>query len=215
MPFVDMNREAHIKSFESVTTEEMIEAETHIGKGRARSRLLAVAILSDMEKEGRTLAVVTRPYAYQHDLLKERIEIPSGFITDFASIPSALWGFVQPFGRHAPAAVVHDYLYALQQDGTRKYADFIFRAAMADSGVSFLRRNLMYFAVRLFGKKPFSCNQDWRFVDTEFGEPIEPPLDKIMQIKWRKWRTYRKGKRISDPEKRAEYFETASNENNR
>jgi len=206
MAFVDMGREALIKSLESATSVEAMEVETDIGKDTSRRRLLAVAILSDMQKEGRTLAVVMRPYAYKHDLLQERIEIPSGFITDFASIPSALWSFVQPFGRHAPAAVVHDYLYALQQDGTRKQADFIFRAAMADSGVSFLRRNLMYFAVRLFGKKPFNHNQDWRFVETDFGEPIDPPLEKIKPIKWRPWKAYRKGKRIRDLKQRAAFF---------
>lgn len=212
MAFVDMGRESQIISLESMVADGELEAETHIGKDHARRRLLAVAILSDMQKEGRTLAVVTRPYGYQHDLLQERIVIPGGFITDFASIPSVLWGFVQPFGRHAPAAVVHDYLYALQQQGTRKQADFIFRAAMADSGVSFIRRNLMYFAVRLFGRKPFNHNQDWRFVETEYGEPIDPPLEQIRPIKWRPWKLYRKGKRMRDPLKRAAFFESSREE---
>ena len=206
MPFVDMDLEARIKSFEGAATDEMVASRTYTGKDYERRHLLAVAILSDMEKEGRTLAVVSRPYAYHHDLLQKRIEIPSGFITDFASIPSALWVFVQPFGRHAAAAVVHDYLYALKQEGTRKQADFIFRAAMAENGVSFLRRNLMYFAVRLFGGKPFNNNQDWRFVDTEFGDPVEPPLDKIKNIHWRPWKLYRKGRKIRDARQRAQFW---------
>jgi len=206
MPFIDIKLENQLKSFEGGATTEVVEAKTHTGRDYERRHLLAVAILSDMEKEGRTLAVVTRTYAYQHELLRERIEIPSGFITDFASIPSFLWIFVQPFGRHASAAVVHDYLYALKQVGTRKHADFIFRAAMAENGVSFMRRNLMYFAVRLFGGKPFNHNKDWQFVDPEFGDPVEPPLEKIKQIMWRPWKVYRKGRKIQDRKLRSEYW---------
>lgn len=41
----------------------------------------------------------------------ERVVIPAGFLTDFASIPRALWPALPPTGKYGKAAVVHDWLY--------------------------------------------------------------------------------------------------------
>ena len=77
---------------------------------------------------------------------------------------------------------------------------------MAESGVPFVRRNLMYWAVRLFGGKPFKQNVDWRFVDIEYGDPISAPKDKLVDIDWRPWKIFRKARRIKDPNIREEFF---------
>ena len=191
MPFVDVKAEQ-----ESLMERRTSRApDAIVGKDRARKRLLAVSILSDMEKSGRTLAVVTRPYAYSHPLLAEPLEIPIGFVTDFASIPPGFWWVVQPFGRHAPAAVIHDYLYALREPGTRKMADYLFCEAMRESGVPYWRRNLMYWTVRLGGFRAFKNNKDFVFVDPEYGLPTNPPDDIVKTASWRTWKEYRKLKR--------------------
>ena len=44
------------------------------------------------------------------DFVWRRATIPTGFITDAASIPRFLWGWTRPEGIF-PAAVVHDYRY--------------------------------------------------------------------------------------------------------
>ena len=82
-----------------------------------------------------------------------RIEVEAGFETDGASIPRGLWSFIgHPLnGKHARAATIHDYMYE-NAIRTKKEADLIFREAMKTDGVSKLRRNLMYYAVHLFGK---------------------------------------------------------------
>ena len=42
----------------------------------------------------------------------ERIVVPKGFVTDFASILQAFWALgLSPHGQYSRAAVVHDYLY--------------------------------------------------------------------------------------------------------
>jgi hypothetical protein len=41
----------------------------------------------------------------------ERVIVPSGFLTDFASIPRPLWGWLPPTGKYGKAAVIHDALY--------------------------------------------------------------------------------------------------------
>ena len=180
MAFVDLSKEAALNAGLEGMSPEDLEQETVVGPRRQGSgaRLIAVAIMATMEKQGRTLAVVTRPFAYMHDTIEGRIVIPVGFQTDFASIPSAFRIIVPPFGRHAPAAVIHDYLYAIGQNGMRRYADRIFRDAMKESGVPFTRRWLMYAMVRLFGGGGFGLEDDWTFVDHEYGTPIRPPEEK-------------------------------------
>lgn len=78
------------------------------------------------------------------------LEIPSGFSTDFASVPRAFWGIFPPFGRYSVAAVAHDYLYSTQAL-SRKAADDVFLYLMKKHNVGFVSRTIMYFAVRIFG----------------------------------------------------------------
>ncbi|MDP3460749.1 MAG: DUF1353 domain-containing protein [Hyphomonas sp.] len=177
MPFVDMA--PRVSDLESAGLEglEAVRRATHVGKDQVRRHMVAVAILSDMEKKGRTLAVVTRPYAYVHPIhgVEVTVEVPLGFVTDFASIPSFFHFIVQPFGRHAPAAVLHDYLYAIGQKKARRLADRLFLNAMKDAGVPGFRRSLMYRMVRLFGGGGYGLNDDWKFVDIDTGDPVEAP----------------------------------------
>ncbi len=77
--------------------------------------------------------------------------IPTGTITDLASVPRFLWAIFPPHGRYAKAAIVHDYLYD-QAIGTKRQADDIFLEAMGVLGVPPVPRYLMYWAVRMFGR---------------------------------------------------------------
>jgi hypothetical protein len=185
MPFID--RSAGTQRLEAVGEGglEAVRRATHVGKNEARRYMVAVAILSDMEKQGRTLAVVTRPYAYVHPVhgVDVTVEVPLGFVTDFASIPSFFHFIVQPFGRHAPAAVLHDYLYAIGQNKARRLADRLFLNAMKDAGVPALRRSLMYRMVRFFGGGGYGLKDDWKFVDAESGDPVDPPYSNT-DISW-------------------------------
>ena len=104
---------------------------------------------------------------YQYRMTPEarRITVPAGCITDYASIPRILWPLIPAWGQHGPAAIVHDYLYdrggrikipdpdapAHSVRNTRKRADKIFLIAMRQLGVGWLKRHVMYRAVRLFG----------------------------------------------------------------
>jgi hypothetical protein len=86
------------------------------------------------------------------DVICEKIfRIPEGFISDFASVPRFFWRILPPWGRYAPAAVAHDYLYANGLICSRKEADLIFLKLMENLGVSWWKRKTMYQAVRMFG----------------------------------------------------------------
>jgi len=78
------------------------------------------------------------------------IVVPTGFETDFASIPRIFWRVVPPWGRYSPAAVVHDYLYATAP-GLRKRADKVFLEHMKALGVNWITRKVMYRVVRMGG----------------------------------------------------------------
>lgn len=80
----------------------------------------------------------------------EIIVIPPGFITDLASIPRIFQGLVPVNGHHRRPAVLHDYLYVVQ-DRSRLDADRLFLQAMAAIGTRWTQRQIMYRAVRLGG----------------------------------------------------------------
>lgn len=89
-------------------------------------------------------------YIGEEDNKTEVIKVPSGFITDFASIPKLFWSIIgHPAGKYGKAAVLHDYLYRYGI-GTRKKADNIFLEAMKVLKVSLWKRTIMYLTVRLF-----------------------------------------------------------------
>ena len=84
--------------------------------------------------------------------------MPGGFITDFASVPRGLWNIFPPDGKYTQAAVLHDFLYSNKGDvpkgknRSKKECDQIFMEAMEVLGVPWMKRHLMYRAVRLFGR---------------------------------------------------------------
>lgn len=88
-------------------------------------------------------------------LLVGRIDVPTDFITDFASVPRTpiLWWFAGDIGRKA--AVVHDWLYQrheiLLAPITKELADRVFLEALGACGIWAWRRYPMYQAVVMFG----------------------------------------------------------------
>jgi len=108
--------------------------------------------------DGRYWLLLT-PFEYYvgDDANNEVIFVHAGFKTDFASIPRFAWPIIgHPTGRYGKAAVVHDYLYSDPSAGvaearSRRRCDQIFLEGMQVLGVGWLKRSVMYSAVRLFG----------------------------------------------------------------
>ena len=90
------------------------------------------------------------PYVFaQPGLLRMEVEVPAGFLTDFASIPRPFWSVLPPYGPWRRAAIVHDYLYSV--GCPRFIADAIFRHIMQQTpGIKTWQRVVMYYAVRLY-----------------------------------------------------------------
>ncbi len=94
----------------------------------------------------------------------EIITIPAGFYTDLASIPRLLHALIPVNGRHRAAAILHDYLFVVQ-DRPRQAVDALFLEAMALSGVRWTQRHAMHAAVRLGGWLPWRANARARAAD--------------------------------------------------
>jgi Protein of unknown function (DUF1353) len=78
--------------------------------------------------------------------------VPAGFCTDFASVPRVVTWLIPRYGRYTKAAIVHDFLCGVEVPlgrMSRADADGVFRRALRELGVAFLRRWLMWAAVRL------------------------------------------------------------------
>lgn len=92
------------------------------------------------------------PLVYQSDLLG-KITVPSGFETDFASVPRVPVFFTLFGDRAHREAVLHDYLYRCDSSPVveRSQADNVFLEAMKERGKGFFVRYAMYWGVRLGG----------------------------------------------------------------
>ena len=96
----------------------------------------------------------------------ERFTVTKGFTTNFASVPRPFWWLIPRTGKYTWAVVLHDATWCDSQRPPDERqvdpwdADGIFRRTLKESGVSRLRRFLMWAAVRLaavvkgrFGRK--------------------------------------------------------------
>ena len=109
---------------------------------------LNVILLQDNASGGKWQLSSTLLYA--SDIVDGLITVPSGFITDFASVPRLPVVYLLNGDTAHAAAVVHDYLYAAAYI-PRNLADKILYEAMRVTGVPLWRAGAMYAAVRLFG----------------------------------------------------------------
>src|ERR1700728_3780525 len=114
----------------------------------------------------------------------KRVDVPTGFVTDLASIPRVFWSLLRPDGEYAYAAIIHDYLYWTQTT-TREVADHILKFAMEDFGVSSVSVTAIFDAVRVGGKSAWDGNAKLR----QNGEKrILNQFPKDPTIRWDTWR---------------------------
>lgn len=85
--------------------------------------------------------------------------VPQGFVHDRTSVPPALWSLAS----HTNAAVIHDYLY-WAQPCSRLQSDNLLMIAMKQSDVPWLKRQLVYRAVRVQGGPVWRRNADERAI---------------------------------------------------
>jgi len=95
---------------------------------------------------------------------RQEFQVPVGETTDFASVPKLFVWFLPRYGKYTKAAVLHDHLWSKEIEKgtiTRLEADGLFRQAMRELGVAFLRRWIMWAAVRWGALTKKDARKDW------------------------------------------------------
>ena len=129
-----------------------------------------------------TKAIGWKPNPGQEDL--PAVGVPSGFVTDFASIPAAFWSALRPDGEYTFPAIVHDYLY-WTQTVSKDVADTILKIGMQDLSIGTTTVALIYSAVRFGGRSSWDGNAKLK----QQGEKRilkEPPDDP--KARWADWK---------------------------
>jgi Protein of unknown function (DUF1353) len=107
-------------------------------------------IVDDKQKED------TIEFDYQVTIFENKIIVPAGFRTDYASIPPLFLPlFKYSENGYKKPAVIHDWLYQ-SQIYTKELSDNIFKEAMRINGTSLLTRTLIFNAVKFFGFKAWN-----------------------------------------------------------
>lgn len=106
-------------------------------------------VVSPVQPAGKRWTV-KQPFSYTGKT--ESFTVPADFTTDFASVPRVFSWLLPRYGRWTQAAILHDYLWGESKKGEaalNKFdADGLFNRAMRELGVPYLRRWIMWAAVR-------------------------------------------------------------------
>ena len=103
----------------------------------------------DVEQLGDEDWKLLRSLGYQGN---KRFVVEPEMTTDFASVPRVFVWLLPRYGRYTKAAILHDFLWRTQVKAGRlswRDADGMFRRAMRELNVPFLRRWVMWAAVRI------------------------------------------------------------------
>ena len=107
--------------------------------------------VAEFGDDGRKVTL-KEPYSFI-DPAGQEWNVPDGYNTDGASVPTALWALYPPFtGNYRSAAVIHDYYCDSKErswQDTHKVFYFAMRAAHVDEKTA----KIMYGAVYLFGPR--------------------------------------------------------------
>lgn len=87
---------------------------------------------------------LTEPFKF------ENIVVPTGFVTDFNSVPRGLWNVFPPW-QYPEAGVVHDWLYHFPGGWSRGDCDRAHSRVLEAGGCPWLKRKLVYGALRAGG----------------------------------------------------------------
>lgn len=99
-------------------------------------------------------------FIYDSDVAGQRIIVPAGYVTDFASVPRIPIAYLLFGGRANAAATIHDWLYTV---GTlpKRVCDAVFYEAMRASKMRWWRAWWMWLGVALGGGRAWrECRKD-------------------------------------------------------
>jgi len=103
------------------------------------------------------------------------ITIPSGFVTDFASIPRVFWAVDSPFDiKTITPSILHDYMYGCPNGYSREKIDSIFHSALIDNLVNPVKAYAYWLAVRIGGHSYFNKDNHCAVESKEYNQKVSP-----------------------------------------
>lgn len=105
-------------------------------------------------RDGRRLFLLLAPLVYFSDKYGE-VTIPTGFVTDFGSVPRIPVVFDLLGELDYEPYVIHDALYTTLFDFEREVCDLILVEALVSHGVSTWKAGMIYRGVRRGGESHF------------------------------------------------------------
>lgn len=108
------------------------------------------------QRDGRPIYILLLSLIYTG--ARDVFYVPRGFLSDLASVPRLFWYWFPPDDpQYAAPAILHDKFYETHEV-SRKDADGIFYRQMRELKVSWIRRKLIYWAVRAAGSKAYHAH---------------------------------------------------------
>lgn len=108
--------------------------------------------------------------AFHVDVDDERIVVPAGFVTDFASVPRLPLAYYIAGGRGVKSATLHDHLYTEKRE--REWADRVLREALVAEGEPRLIADAMYAAVRAGGGSHYDSSAPLEVFTVDSAPPV-------------------------------------------
>lgn len=112
------------------------------------------------------------------------VTVPVGFVTDFASIPRIFWSALRPDGTYTYPAIVHDYLYWMQER-PKDDADQILKFGMEDLSVDSVSSIAIYNGVHFFGGSAWDSNKKLK---SQGEKRILKRFPEDPTTTWEKWK---------------------------
>ncbi len=110
----------------------------------------------DTSADKRGTWTLLAPLVYVSDVLGRMVTVPSGFVTDFASVPRLPVAYLLAGDSGHEAAVLHDWAYT-SHFCTKAEADAMFREALLCGGEPGWRAWMMWAGVKIGGQGPYDA----------------------------------------------------------
>ena len=120
-------------------------------------KFLSTLVVEQVEAGKRAKWRLVKPLIYFSVVAKAQLEVPEGFVTDFASVPRIPILFDLLGDQGQMAAALHDWLYTAPHPlPSREHADDVLKEALIAQGMDEAEAILMFLGARLGGESAYT-----------------------------------------------------------
>jgi len=157
----------------AIETQTIAPDQIVAGLGNLYDELAGAYGINLALREGqRTNFIVGRDILYCRQETGDLLLVPSGFVTDLASVSNWLRAImmINESPREFPGAILHDWLYAIsrpENEDDHQYSDMLFREELDDAEAGWLTRRMFPLGTRIGGRSAVGRPAEVRFATEE------------------------------------------------